>query len=101
MPRLTGEVRVGLDVTARTLAWVRMPPRGVPASETRRNAVADDAGDAVMPGQALVDERVIGVEEVEHAAVLVQDRRGRRAASPRSSPSAAARRTRGSATGRA
>ena len=37
LPRLTGEVRFGLDVAARTLAWVNTPPRGVPASETRRN----------------------------------------------------------------
>ena len=26
-PRFTGEVRVGLEVTVRMLAWVRMPPR--------------------------------------------------------------------------
>ena len=37
LPRLTGEVRVGFEVTAKTLACVRTPPRGVPTSETRRN----------------------------------------------------------------
>ena len=37
LPRLTGEVRVGLDVAVRMLACVSTPPRGVPASETRRN----------------------------------------------------------------
>ena len=44
LPRLTGEVRVGLDVAARTLAWVSTPPLGVPASETRRKASPE------MPG---------------------------------------------------
>ena len=38
LPRFTGEVRVGLDVTVRTLAWVSDAQLGpVPASETRRN----------------------------------------------------------------
>ena len=37
LPRLTGEVRFGLDVAVRTLACVNTPPRGVPASETWRN----------------------------------------------------------------
>ena len=36
--------------------------------------VADDARDAVVPGQPLVDEGVIGVEELEHAPVLAEDR---------------------------
>ena len=79
LPRLTGEVRVGFDVAARTLAWVSTPPRGVPASETRRKPSPRDAGDAVVPGQSFVDERVVRVEELEHAAVLVLDRLGRRA----------------------
>ncbi len=34
--------------------------------------LADDAGDAVVSGQSLVDERVIRVEEIQHAAVLVR-----------------------------
>ena len=33
---------------------------------------AVDAGDAVVPGEPLVDEGVVGVEEVEHAAVVAQ-----------------------------
>ena len=71
LPRLTGEVRVEFDVSVRMLAWVRMPPRLV-GSFTRRNSLPRDAGDAVVPGQALVDEAEIGVEEIEHAAVLAQ-----------------------------
>ena len=34
LPRLTGEVRVGLDVSTSTLPWVSTPRRGVPSSET-------------------------------------------------------------------
>ena len=52
LPRLTGEVRVGFDVAARMLAWVSTPPRGVPASETRRNQSPDDAAEcrSAAPG---------------------------------------------------
>ena len=35
LPRLTGEVRVGLEVRVRILAWVRMPPRGPSLRATR------------------------------------------------------------------
>src|SRR4030095_3614350 len=35
LPRFTGEVRVGFDVTVSTLACVSRPPRGVTAGETR------------------------------------------------------------------
>src|SRR5262245_62013807 len=35
LPRLTGEVRVGFDVTVRILACVSKPRRGVPARLTR------------------------------------------------------------------
>ena len=37
LPRLTGEVRVGLDVTDRTLACVSTPPRGEFLSDTFSN----------------------------------------------------------------
>ena len=74
LPRLTGEVRFGLDVAARTLAWVSTPPRGVPASETRRNQSPVTPRDPVVPRQPFVDERVVRVEKLKHAAVLVADR---------------------------
>ena len=35
LPRFTGEVRVGFEVTVSTLACVSRPPRAVPASDTR------------------------------------------------------------------
>ena len=34
LPRFTGEVRVGFEVSVRMLPWVSTPWRGVPASET-------------------------------------------------------------------
>jgi hypothetical protein len=37
LPRFTGDVLVGFEVTVSTLACVTTPPRGVPANETRRN----------------------------------------------------------------
>ena len=35
-PRFTGEVRSGLEVTARTVPCVKMPPRGLPAGRSTR-----------------------------------------------------------------
>ena len=101
LPRLTGDVRVGLDVAARMLACVSTPPRAVPASETRRNSSPVTPGDAVVPGEPFVDERVIRVEELEHAAVFVLDRLEEELASPRASPTSATRRNRGTRSGRA
>ena len=37
LPRLTGEVRVGFEVTVRDVASVTTPPRCLPARATRRN----------------------------------------------------------------
>ena len=34
---------------------------------------AGDARDAVVPGEPIVDERIVGVEEFEDAAVLAHD----------------------------
>ena len=38
-PRLTGEVRVGFELTVRTEAIVTIPPRRGSLSETRRNSL--------------------------------------------------------------
>ena len=38
-PRCTGDVRFGYEVTVSRLAWPSRPPRGVPASSTRRKRV--------------------------------------------------------------
>src|SRR5690606_6474019 len=41
LPRLTGEVRVGFEVTVKMLACPNSPARGVPASETWRNSLPE------------------------------------------------------------
>ena len=63
---------MGFEVSVRMLACVSRPPR-LAGALTRRNSRAVDAVDAVVPGQAVVDEGEVGVEEVEDAAVLAQD----------------------------
>ena len=71
-PRFTGDVRLGFDVSVRTLAWVSTPPRrrsDRPLVGTRR----PNALDAVMTRQRLVDEGVVGVEQLQHAAIVPQD----------------------------
>ena len=87
LPRCTGEVRSATEVIIRMLPWVRMPRR-VGGSGTRRNSVPVTLGIAVVPGQPLVHEGVVGVEQVEHAAVLAhqagEEQLGLRAASTRS-----------------
>ena len=44
LPRLTGDVRFGWEVKVRMLPWVRIPRRGVPARETRRNSSPSTPG---------------------------------------------------------
>ena len=74
MPRFTGEVRVGFEVTVRTEAIVTTPPRRRSVRRDPAELVAGDAGDPVVPGQPLVEERVVGVEEVGDRPVVVDDR---------------------------
>ena len=58
-------------------------------------AVAVDAGHSVVARQALVEERVVGGEQLDHAAVLAQECSGRRARSRSASTGAGCRRSRG------
>ena len=73
LPRKTGDVRVAYDETVRTLAWVTMPPRGEPVEIDAAELGAGHAGQAVVPRQPFVDERVSRVDEVEHAPVVADD----------------------------
>ena len=82
LPRFTGEVRVGFDVTVRTLACVRTPPALAPFERDPAELVALDPVDPVMPGQPLVDEREVGVDQVEDAPVFARSRPRRTARSP-------------------
>ena len=61
-----------------------VPSRPRRASSVHRHAAevaAVDVGNAVVPRQPLVDERVVGRQQIEHAAVLAHDARRRTARS--------------------
>ena len=73
LPRSTGDVRFGYDVTVSTLPWPSRPRRAGLVSVDAAEVAAVDVRHAVVPRQPLVDERVVGVEQVEHAAVLRDD----------------------------
>ena len=69
LPRMTGEVRSATDVSRSTLPLPSRPRR----SSGDRDAlefVAGDVRDPVVPRQARVDERVVGRQQVEHAAIV-------------------------------
>ena len=73
MPRSTGDVRLAYDETVSTLACVKTPPRWVPCQIDLAELVPLDAGNAVKLGQALIQEGVIGVDEIEDGAVFADD----------------------------
>ena len=73
LPRSTGEVRVGYDVTIRMPPWVSTPPRSFPGKRHPPKIAAVDAGDSVVAGQAFIHERVIGVDQLQNAAVFADD----------------------------
>ena len=64
-PRPTSSVRM--------LPWPSRPRRESSGICTRRKLVAGDVRKAVVLGEPLVDERVVGVDQVEHAAILAHD----------------------------
>ncbi len=79
-------------------SWSGTPPsaagrrgRSASASSTRTHSSgrAVGVGHAVVLGQHRVHERVVGVEEVEHRAVVAGRRRRRSGPAPRTSPAAA------------
>ena len=62
------------DCFASVVAMPRMPPRpNFLTPSTRRHSAPAHAGDAVVLGQRLVEERVVGVEDVEHRAVALEE----------------------------
>ena len=75
LPRATGEVRAAFDVTVSSAPLPSRPRRmsrsagSVHAAELR----AIDVGDAVLLGQPLIDEGVIRGQQIEDAAVLMDD----------------------------
>ena len=73
LPRSTGDVRSACDVTARMLPWPSSAAARVVGHRHAAELAAVDVGDAVVPRQPLVHERVVGAQQVEHAAVLADD----------------------------
>ena len=75
MPRATGDVRAAFDVTVSS-APLPSSPRRMSRSGRQRHAAelrAVDVRDAVVLGQPLVDERVIRRQQIEDAAIFVDD----------------------------
>ncbi len=73
LPRRIGLVRDAPDCFASVVAWPRMPPReNFFTPSTRRHSCAGHARDAVVLRQRLVQERVVGVEDVQHRAVVLE-----------------------------
>ena len=66
LPRTTGDVRLAADVTVRMLPWPSSPRRGSFAGERHAaDAAAANARHPVVPRQALVHKREVGVEQID------------------------------------
>ena len=82
------------------LPWRSSPPRSLSVVERdAAEAAAVDVRDAVVLGEALVQERVVRLQQVEHAAVLAQDALEEQLRFLRGTPAAGCRRSRGTAAG--
>ena len=61
------------DCLVKVVAWPRIPPRAcffTPVDATPLGAA--HAGDAVVLRQRVVQERIVGIEDVEHRAVVLE-----------------------------
>ena len=71
LPRNTGDVRSGYDVVASSAPSAEQSAALIVIRKRdATEAAAVDAGNAVMPRQPFVDERVVGVQEIHDAAIL-------------------------------
>ncbi len=73
LPRSTGDVRLPCEVSVRTLPCPSRPRRvssGYDDLAERRSA---DAANAVVPRQALVDERVVGGQQFQRRSILAHE----------------------------
>src|SRR5439155_1199360 len=73
LPRFTGEVRVGFEVTVRMLACEDASALVVRQMHSLK-LISADAFNSVMPSQPLVQKREIRVEKIENASILLEDR---------------------------
>ncbi len=72
-PRRTGDVRSPYEVRSSTAALPSRPARSFSASVTSRNWEPNDPGDAIEASQLVIEERLVGGEEIHHAAVFQKD----------------------------
>ena len=73
-PRFTGDVRVGFEVTSSTEAWASTPPRGLSfGSDTLRIWRAGHILDSIEFRELGVQERVVAVDQLEHATIFAGD----------------------------
>ena len=73
LPRSTGDVRSAYDVTIRMLPLPSRPRRASSVERDAAEMAAVDVRDAVVLREPLVHERVVGGQQVEHAAVFPDD----------------------------
>ena len=75
LPRVTGEVLVACDVTRQQRALPEQPAPHVEVGAERHapEPAAVDVRDPVVPGEPFVDERVIRGQQIQDAAILVDD----------------------------
>ena len=87
--------RCGWDTTSPSgcCAWPSRPPRLPSAKRHAPEVAAVDVRNPIVPGQPLVDERVVGRQQFDHAAVLAQLAADEQLASPAATPRAGSRRT--------
>ena len=73
MPRRTGDVRFGEEVTVRMAALPQQAAARLVGERHAAEVIAVDVGNAVVPRQPLVDEAVVGGQQIEQTAILLHD----------------------------
>ena len=73
LPRCTGEVRMAVDVNVRMLRLAQQSETIRIGQRHAPEAAAHDVGNPVVLGQTLIDERVVGGQQVEDVAVFAHD----------------------------
>ena len=73
LPRATGDVRLATEVTRRKLDCPSRPAAGVVLNRNAAELAAVNARHSIMRRQALVDERVVGIQQIYHVAILPHD----------------------------
>ncbi len=72
-PRNTGDVRSPYEVRSSTAALPSRPQRSFSVSVTLRNWMPVNPGDTVVASQPLIQESIVGGQEIHHALVFQKD----------------------------